>query len=950
MSTATIFVDGRPHSIEGAETKNLLEACLSLGLDLPYFCWHPAMHSVGACRQCAVKLFKDEADTRGRIVMACMTPVVDGLRASIEDPEAKAFRAGIIEWLMVNHPHDCPICDEGGECHLQDMTVMTGHVRRRYRFDKREHRSQDLGPFIAHEMNRCIQCYRCVRFYRDYAGGEDLDVRGWHDSVYFGRVEDGTLESPFSGNLCEVCPTGVFTDKTQAAHPTRKWDLHTSPSVCPNCGLGCSTLPAERYGELRRVRPRYNADVNGYFICDRGRFGQAFADSPARLVECLIRGPSGGPRGQAAAPPDAAVDAARAALAAGGAVGIGSPRASIETNFALRALVGPDRFFLAVPDEEYELYSRMRRVLAAAGRRAASPRDAEASDAVLVLGEDVWNDAPILALRLRQASRNAPNQAAMREKRIPAWDDAALREAVQDRPGPFFIASPEPSPLDASAEVSYRAAPDDIARLGYAVAAIVDPTVSAPEDMGEAPALLARRIASALMRAKRPLVVSGSGLGSAAVVSAAAAVLSALLSANQDARIALVFPEANSLGAAMLAAGGLESAGRALAAGAIEGGGSPTLVVAEADLSRASLGQASLGRASERGSPGLDIMSKAGVSIVIDHCESATTRAADIVLPASTILEGSGTFVSSEGRAQRYFALREGAGPVRDGWRWLDALSTARDGEGPGGSSRSRNLDDIDAAIARELPVLASLTRAAPASSFRLVDRRIARGANRESGRTAMHANVDPREPDPATDPDSALSYSMEGPRSAPPSLLPRYWAAGWNSDQSLNKFQMEVGGPLRGGEIGARVFDTDIDRDALRDAARGAGYGTAIPSAFAKRADALLVLPRRHIFGSEELSARSQAIASRIPETRLHLSIPDAGRLGLADGTLAEIGFSPSRTDAGLGKAAASLILPIAVTDLPEGVASLPWGLPDLPGSPLAFWAAVRPATRESP
>ena len=111
---------------------------------------------------------------------------------------------------MINHPHDCPVCEEGGECHLQDMTVMTGHVYRRYRFKKRTFRNQYLGPFINHEMNRCIACYRCVRFYRDYAGGRDFDVFAAHDHVYFGRHEDGTLESEFSGNLVEVCPTGVF--------------------------------------------------------------------------------------------------------------------------------------------------------------------------------------------------------------------------------------------------------------------------------------------------------------------------------------------------------------------------------------------------------------------------------------------------------------------------------------------------------------------------------------------------------------------------------------------------------------------------------------------------------------------------------------------------------------------------------------------------------------------
>ncbi|MGL4204895.1 MAG: 2Fe-2S iron-sulfur cluster-binding protein, partial [Aeromonadaceae bacterium] len=129
---ATIHVDGKEFEVDGAE--NLLQACLSLGLDVPYFCWHPALGSVGACRQCAVKQYQNADDKRGRLVMSCMTPASDGTYISIEDEEAKAFRKSVVEWLMTNHPHDCPVCEEGGACHLQDMTVMTGHSSRRYRF------------------------------------------------------------------------------------------------------------------------------------------------------------------------------------------------------------------------------------------------------------------------------------------------------------------------------------------------------------------------------------------------------------------------------------------------------------------------------------------------------------------------------------------------------------------------------------------------------------------------------------------------------------------------------------------------------------------------------------------------------------------------------------------------------------------------------------------------
>src|ERR1700740_1225773 len=134
MSVATIFIDNAPR--QANPKQNLLHACLSLGLDLPYFCWHPALGSVGACRQCAVKQYANGDDTTGQVGMACMTPLAEGARFSIADPEAVSFRASVIEWLMVNHPHDCPVCEEGGECHLQDMTVMTGHAYRRYRFTK----------------------------------------------------------------------------------------------------------------------------------------------------------------------------------------------------------------------------------------------------------------------------------------------------------------------------------------------------------------------------------------------------------------------------------------------------------------------------------------------------------------------------------------------------------------------------------------------------------------------------------------------------------------------------------------------------------------------------------------------------------------------------------------------------------------------------------------------
>jgi len=405
---ATIHVDGKEYQVDGAD--NLLQACLSLGLDIPYFCWHPALGSVGACRQCAVKQYANADDTRGRLVMSCMTPAADNTYISIADDEAREFRASVVEWLMTNHPHDCPVCEEGGNCHLQDMTVMTGHSRRRYRFAKRTHRNQELGPFIGHEMNRCIACYRCVRYYRDYAQGTDFGVYGAHDNLYFGRVEDGVLENEFSGNLVEVCPTGVFTDKTHSVRYNRKWDMQFAPSICQQCAVGCNISPGERYGELRRIENRYNGAVNHYFLCDRGRFGYGYVNAAERPRAPLLRGAEG----QAQATVDAALRTAAERLRGASLIGIGSPRASLEANFALRELVGAENFSTGIAAAEWAVVEKIVATLRAAACRIPSLREIEDADAVLVLGEDVTQTAPRIALALRQASRGRRQRNARR--------------------------------------------------------------------------------------------------------------------------------------------------------------------------------------------------------------------------------------------------------------------------------------------------------------------------------------------------------------------------------------------------------------------------------------------------------------------------------------------------------------------------------------------------------
>jgi NADH-quinone oxidoreductase subunit G len=907
MNVATIHIDNRPYSVD--ERENLLQQCLSLGFDLPYFCWHPALGSVGACRQCAVKQFKDEHDTKGKIVMACMTPAKDGTRISIADAEAREFRQGITEWMMVNHPHDCPVCDEGGECHLQDMTVMTGHVYRRYGGLKRTFRNQDLGPLVNHEMNRCIQCYRCTRFYRDYAGGRDFDAMGLRDHVYFGRHQDGALESEFGGNLVEVCPTGVFTDKTLKQHYTRKWDLQTAPSVCVHCGLGCNTIPGERYGLLRRIRNRFNGAVNGYFLCDRGRYGYEFVNSDQRTRQPLLRRNRGAPL-QAADKREAIGRVA--AFLEGGAqvIGIGSPRASIEANFALRTLVGPERFFLGVSERERGLLASMIDVLKHGPARSASLQDVAQADAVLVLGEDVTNTAPLLALALRQSVRREPGKIAA-ALRIPPWDDNAVREAAQGQSGPLFIATLAHTKLDDAARQIFRGTPDEIARLGFAVAHALDAEAPAVPDLSEPMRALADTIAQALKTAERPLIVSGMSCGDAGVIEAAANVAWALCRTGRAAELCFTVPECNSLGLALLGGASLDAAFQTMRERSAD-----TVVILENDLYR---------RAE---SAVVDAFFDAAQHVVvIDHLRHASAARADVVLPAGTFAESDGTLVNNEGRAQRFFQVLVAPGDIQESWRWAQDIMTAARREQ---NSAWPTLDRITAACAAAIPDLKPILHAAPAADFRIDGQTIPREPHRYSGRTAMHANLSVHEPEPPQDPDSPLSFSMEGyPGHAPSPLIPRFWAPGWNSVQAVNKFQQEVGGALAGGDPGVRLIEPPA-------VGASAAYFGDVPRAFEPRAGEWLLAPLHHIFGAEELSAQAPGIAALAAAAYIALNPHDASALGVAAGDQARLR---------LGNA--DYRLPVQIKpELLHGVAGLPVGLPPLTGIALPAWGIVTSGT----
>jgi NADH-quinone oxidoreductase subunit G len=899
----TIFIDDKPYSIK--EGQNLLHAALSHGLDIPYFCWHPGLGSVGACRQCAMQHFKDADDKDGRMIMSCMTPGTEGMRVSIAHETARSFRADISEWMMTNHPHDCPVCDEGGECHLQDMTVMTGHNYRKFRFKKRTFNNQKMGPFVNHEMNRCITCYRCVRYYRDLAGGTDLNSFASSNRVYFGRDEDGTLENEFSGNLVEVCPTGVFTDKPFKAFFNRKWDLQMAPSVCQLCSLGCNIIPGERFESIRRVQNRYNHEINDYFLCDKGRFGHSFVNSKERFLISTWRQKEKDVPGEINQE-EAFQRATKLLSSSKKTIGIGSPRASLEANFALRTLVGEDNFYDGLSRYDSVLLTKVKKIVKEGLALTASLQNVKEADAILVLGEDLINTAPRLALAIRQ------NNIHMAQKKagaagIATWNDLAVRNFVREKVDTIFLVTVSKSKLEDVAN-SLQLHPDNIACLGYAIAHELNSDIPLPKRMDADLLAQARLIADVLRQAKNPVIISGTSLYTEAILDASANVAWALCQQGSAARICYALPEANSMGLSLLNAkplsllvDELDSKERKV----------DVAIVLENDLSRR--------LPSEKMNKFFQNISSV---IALDSFQQSTMRQARLAVASCSFAEGSGTFVNNEGRVQRFYGVFERKEKVLESWRilrdWIKKTQKK--------INLWKNLDEITDHMCQGVNILAAFDRSVYRANFQIDGQKIPRETNGYSGRTAIVSNVTMHEPKPLVDIDSPLAHSMEGFAGQPPStLIPFFWEPGWNSVQSVNKYQKEIGGELKSQQEAIRLFDGTKDKVLL--------FFKEVPVMFEQQADQWQVFPRYFIFGSEEHAAMSEAISQNLSKPCIAVSHEDAKKQKFLPGSLVNVEINDQEWK-----------LPLVIyPELQSGMALMAHGLPGMKYAELPSYACIR-------
>jgi NADH-quinone oxidoreductase subunit G len=518
------------------------------------------------------------------------------------------------------------------------MTVSGGHGIRRYAGPKRTYHDQYLGPLIQHEMNRCIHCYRCSRFYQEYTGYTDLGVMRSANHTYFGRFEDGILESPFTGNLSDICPTGVYTDKP-SRYFGRRWDYQRRPSLCINCSLGCHTIASVKYREVKRQEALFSNDINGHFICDRGRYGFFYASLESRPRQASVDGNTiaYGEALQAAATKLGQIEQEAGSDAI---VVAGSARSSLETQ-AMVKLIGrsqnwrPSAYFMDAQTNT--------KVRAAIDRLepelAVSMRELESADLLICIGADPINEAPMLALAMRQAQRNGAD---------------------------IMVADPRPISLPMPYQHLPVAAADLEGLVGSLIKSAVDRQTAGQEgdragrfydalpDAG-LPAGVSEDLFAAMVdrlkNSRLPVIICGTDAASLPAIGISADLALYLKAAGKDAGLFYLLPGANAFGAGLLCDSDMSLQG---IVEAIEGGQVKALIVVESNPLHHFPDRQRLMRA----------LDKLELLVVMDYLDTDASERAHIFLPSTTLYESNGIFVNQEGRAQMVQAAYVGGLPI----------------------------------------------------------------------------------------------------------------------------------------------------------------------------------------------------------------------------------------------------------------------------------------------
>ncbi len=627
----TIEIDGRPVEVPHGAT--VMEAANQIGVYVPHFCYHKKLSIAANCRMCLVQVEKAP-----KPLPACATPVTDGMKVSTQSDYARRAQRGVMEFLLINHPLDCPICDQGGECQLQDLAVGYGGSASRYDEAKRVVPHKGLGPLVAaEEMTRCIHCTRCVRFGQEIAGVMELGMvgRGEHAEIisFVGR----SVNSELSGNMIDICPVGALTSKP-FRYSARTWELARRKSVSPHCGLGSNLIVQTQHERVMRVLPLENEALNECWLSDKDRFAYEALNSSERLTRPMLK--QGGEWREVDwhAALEYAAHALRETATAHGAEAIGalgSPHATLEELFLLQRLVrgiGSENVDFRVRQSDFTGDGHM----AGVPWLGMNVADIGALDRVLVVGSFLRKDQPLIAHRLRQAAKRGQEVNILHV----AGDDLLIKIANS------MVVAPRELPA-ALAQIARAAAE---ARGTSVPAELADVRVSD----------LAGAIASSLASGKNVGIL----LGNSAQHHPCAAQLHALaqeLAAMVGARFGFLGEAANSVGGYLA---GCVPGANGLNAGAMLTAPRKAYVLlgVEPELDCHDPGRA------------VGAMDQADVVVALTAYRGAIEDYADVLLPIAPFTETSGTFVNTGGRLQGFNGVVRPLGDARPGWKVLRVL------------------------------------------------------------------------------------------------------------------------------------------------------------------------------------------------------------------------------------------------------------------------------------
>ncbi|MGJ7570404.1 NADH-quinone oxidoreductase subunit NuoG [Variovorax sp. RB2P76] len=629
-----IELDGK--KVDVTEGSMIMHAADKAGTYIPHFCYHKKLSIAANCRMCLV-----DVEKAPKPMPACATPVTQGMIVRTKSEKAIKAQQSVMEFLLINHPLDCPICDQGGECQLQDLAVGYGGSSSRYEEEKRVVFHKDVGPLISmEEMSRCIHCTRCVRFGQEVAGVMELGMtqRGEHSEIE--TFVGDSVDSELSGNMIDICPVGALTSKP-FRYSARTWELSRRKSVSPHDSTGANLIVQVKNNRVMRVVPLENEDVNECWIADRDRFSYEALNGPERLTQPMLK--QGGQWQQVdwQTALEYVANGLRQIKADHGAQSIGtlvSPHSTLEELHLAAMLtreLGSDNIDYRLRNAEFTAFEGVRWL----GTSIASLTQVQRA---LVVGSNLRKEHPLFAQRIRQAVRKGAALSVITSASLMADRDAWAIDVAQS------------SIVDADQWVEALAAVATAIGETNGATAPLAPT-NAPDDAAKA-------IAASLLSGERKAVL----LGNAAAHHAQASSLLALanwIGAQTGATVGYLTEAANTVGAQLVGAfpknGGLD-AGRMLAAGS--GLKAVMLLNTEPVFDSAA------------GAAAADVIGNAQMVVTLSPFK-ANLAFSDVLLPIAPFSETPGTFVNAEGRLQGFHAVVKPQGETRPAWKVLRVLA-----------------------------------------------------------------------------------------------------------------------------------------------------------------------------------------------------------------------------------------------------------------------------------